>query len=288
MKRGLIFIILGSIGCSLFKAEACQMEPPTPPPPSVWSPLSSGRSILVYPSWTAEVVDYIDHNKGSRGAFMPDIAIDVLGLPHFAYYFAYYLNNNLTQNVRYAHRENGNWIRETVTNYTDQRPHHPTLVIFSGSPFIAWNECPARYDYKNGSVWMQEIVDNDPTVHANVSFAIDNTGQPYVIYYSNPVGNEELKYAWRVGVDEWQEEMVIAGTPYKHFPCLALDNNDDPHISYVEQQSPEFGTLRYQNKVLGEWNDDNFPTNKNAATRGVFSVIDSKNYPHISYMLAPT
>jgi hypothetical protein len=122
--------------------------------------------------------------------------------------------------------------------------------------------------------WNIQTVDANGAFGSGVSTALDSKDKPHLCYiayvdgyYRNPA---YLTYASWNGSD-WNIQNVTANIHSIGYTSLALDSNDNPHITY------EWGELKYASWTGEDWNIQNV-----GSERGLGSlVLDSADRPHI-------
>lgn len=123
--------------------------------------------------------------------------------------------------------------------------------------------------------WKTEIVDNfSKNVGAFNSIDVDSNNNPCIGYKSYSTG--ELKYAKSTG-SSWNIQTIDTGAPYQEM-SLALDSNDNPHISYYWST----GYLKYATWSGSKWNIEIVDDTGQIGSRNSIAV-DSLDRPHISY-----
>ena len=118
--------------------------------------------------------------------------------------------------------------------------------------------------------WDIEIVDTLGDVGWNCSLDLDNSNNPHIGYFDNT--NDDLKYAYHDG-SSWHIEVVDANGGSG---SIALDSNDNPHISYGTND-----TLKYAYYDGSNWQID--VVDASDLLWDISLDLDSGDKPHISY-----
>ena len=185
----------------------------------------------------------------------------------------------------------GNWQIVTVDSIGSVGFWYTSLALDNiGNPHISY------YDDSNDDLkyawcesdchiqgnWQLVLIDPGNLNRSYTSIAIGSNGTIHISYtYGLP--ELSLKYAWCQSdchiQGNWQLEPAdITTTGY--FTSLALDNNNNPHISYRDHAN---GTLKYVYKYGGIWNT---PQTVNCSgNEGLFTslALDNSGNPYISY-----
>jgi len=188
---------------------------------------SGGTGILKYAyrtgsSWSIETVD----NTLGTGWYT-SIALDSDDHPHISHWI-----NPLTPNTElwYVYWDGSGWTYEAVEGVAGQ---YCSIALDSDdNPHISYyypslNDKNLGYAYRNGSSWSTQTVDCDGDVGQETSIAIDSEDNPHISYYD--FTNGRVKYAFWTG-SLWVIEAATS-TPYVRSPSLALDSNDNAHVS---------------------------------------------------------
>ncbi len=190
------------------------------------------------------------------------------------------------RDLMFAYKEDGVWQTEVVDDggsYADHVGGHSSLAFDAmGTPHISYckwdsDETSRQYDdlkyaFHNGTGWEVETVDTGGTfgrVGEYTSLKIDSTGHPHISYFD--MVNGDLKYAYLTGTG-WEIEIALAGGGAH--TCLALDPNDNAHISHFS------GGLKYTYKLGGIWYSEQVL----GSGTGQYSAIalDTMGYVHLS------
>jgi hypothetical protein len=193
---------------------------------------------------SGESVDLAITMKG-RGLFT-SIAIDPYNEPHIAYYDA---DNG---DLKYAHKVYSGWQITTIDSANDtgqyasiavgKDANNKLFTHFSYYDATAKDLRYAKWSAESASIIQQTSVDGtaDDDIGKYSSIALTNEGdpQPRISYYA-AIGTTKsyLKYAAYKG-SSWVKENVTADNQFNgKYASLALDNNNAPHIAYLNASS---------------------------------------------------
>ena len=230
-------------------------------------------------SWSIETVD----KNGTRG-WDTSIALDDRGYPHISYHN--YTNHNLT----YARWNGSAWIVESV----DGNSWNPSMALDShGNPHISYvngTDADLKYAKWNGTAWIIETVDYPGrvgSVGSYSSLALDGNDNPHISYQNwTSTTDTQLKYAKWNG-SAWNIEVVESGGgSLRARTSLALDSNNNPHISYCEWfnwSGPERNCyIKYARWNGSAWNIETVDFAGDVGGRNSIA-LDSNDNPHVSY-----
>ena len=183
--------------------------------------------------WTIEIVDSMQDVYGR-----PSLNLDRNGYPHITYCNA----PGDRRHLIHASWNGSAWKNETVDD-----------VCFYWTPSVldAYDHPHIGYDFKgklkyatwNGSAWKNETVDYGGDY---VSIAVDSDNHPHISHKRSTSG---LSYA-RWDGETWKTEMVEIGDGIGLWTSLALDGNDNPHLSYFDAHANL--DLKYATKATSE------------------------------------
>lgn len=132
------------------------------------------------------------------------------------------------------------------------------------------------YAYGTGSSWNTEMIDPSVgylggTLGSYVDIEIDGNDNVHVVYCCNSVTEQSLYYATKDGTN-WNSA-TVATSSIVAFPSLAVDIDNNPHITYYDND------LRYTYLAGSQWYDEVI------AESGWFSSIQisSTNLPCVAY-----
>ncbi len=229
-------------------------------------------------SWVIETVD-------SEGGTHPSIAMDSLDNVHISY--------NL-DDLKYATNTSGSWVIETVDS---EGGTHPSIAMDSlDNVHISYGYRFGYPDFSSGlkyatnasGSWVTETVDsddNDGSVGANNSIAIDSLDKAHISYsyYSGyPDYVKALKYATNAS-GSWVTQSVNSEESVGANNSIAIDSLDNVHISYDYNFGyPDYvKVLKYATNASGSWVTQSVNSEGGAH---LSIAIDSSDNVHISYI----
>ena len=246
-------------------------------------------------NWTVQIVDS-EYDCGWAGS-SHSLALDSNGNAHIAY-IEWITGTNIV-NLKYAKWTGLEWNISLVEGgdgeeaprcypsiALDSNDNPLIIYIFDKTPFGQYN-WGVKYCKWNNSAWEFETVaepciENGFTV---TSLVLDSEGNPHITYDRiisfNPL-IINLEYAYRTSRG-WNIEVVDGGSEC-WFSCIAVDSNNNPHISYIKytvftDDAPY--ELKYAKRSDNLWINS---TLEIGDCKHTSIVIDSNDHPHISYM----
>jgi putative cofactor-binding repeat protein/parallel beta-helix repeat protein len=236
--------------------------------------------MLKYASWTGS--KWVFQSIGSPGEYGSDnsLALDADDNPRLSY------RETMNSELRYASFDNSRWTLDIVDAEGTACGSYNSLALDSSSnPHICYMQSiPAgglKYAHYDGLAWHVETVDSGGAgVGFDTSIAVDSTGKVHISYFSFITGtfNCYLKYA--VSSDSgWKITTVDAGNGVGQDTSLALDSQDNPHISYYDGGN---GDLRYAWWNGSAWNIRVIDSVGDVGS-GTSLALDTNDEAHISY-----
>ncbi len=145
--------------------------------------------------------------------------------------------------------------------------------------YIDFNEDDLMYAYFDGVDWLIDTVDYEGYAGLYSSIAVDPNDRPHIVYTSGVDFNEDrkVKYAFWDGV-EWVR-ITVDDRPDASRTSIALDDFDNPHISYYNWGSNK---LIYANKTSGSWAIEDLRSCRDDCL-STSIAIDNSGYPIIVY-----
>lgn len=221
--------------------------------------------------WNIQTVDSVGSSVSDNPGFT-SLALDNTGKPNIAYYDA--INGDL----KIATLRGKNWQIQTIDSIGDVG-RYPCLAIDKRTLHITyWDASNQNLKYATwkDKTWTVQTVDENSD-RAYSSIAINGMGYPVVSY--SGIG-ESLKLARWNGI-AWVTETVEGGGAYAMYTSLALDDADNPHISYCNRgTSPR--QIKYASWDGSGWNIQ--VVDNAAVSIGSNSLaLDSHGNPGIAY-----
>jgi FlgD Ig-like domain len=201
--------------------------------------------------------------------------LDSQDMPHVAW------GNGAGWDLRYMSKSGGAWSIETVDVGA---VIVPSIALDSGDePFIAYpwvgggGAGQLRVAMRSGGAWTIEGVDASAQPFEFVSLALTGADEPRVAYMEAGPVNSRLLYAYRTTGAWTVEEADAALVSEGRYASLALDENGDPHISYLGAGN----VLRYASRIAGIWTAETVEAV--GVSNGTSIEVDPDGNPHIVY-----
>ena len=226
-------------------------------------------------SWDTEIVV-----PGGGIMLGTSLALNSLGYPSISY-------TKITTSdlgLRFAQCNGSSWQISAV--YNGYVGWYSSLAFNSQNrPCISFstNDGYLEYAYYDGSAWHVENIDaiGFGSVGIDIAMKLDKCGNPHIIYdsYSAAGTKSELKYAswngkaWTIQVVNNSSEIIIA-------PSLELDQQQNPHISYVDGTT---GLVEYSVLRGEKWQTEIVDNVGPGYTVFTSLVLDKSGNPHITY-----
>jgi hypothetical protein len=236
-------------------------------------------------SWLSEQVAYGDDSPRS-----PSLALDSNNQPRILYYD---LDHKA---LEYTHWDGGSWIEQAVAHSTVSGAY-PSLALDSlNQPHISFQTYgDLDYTFLDGSNWITQTVARmvgDFSIGflgSDSDLALDSQNRPHISYIDRaegdnvPYGHGDLKYAYWNG-SSWITQTVESLVGVGSHTSLALDSNNQPHISYYDEVYSDY-TFKY-----ATWNGSSWVIGVIASGSPDYYlfetnelVLDSNDQPHIIY-----
>jgi hypothetical protein len=274
----------------------------------------SSNGALKYASWngsswniqtldkaTFNLIGNLSATSASTGSYV-SLVLDSNDFPHISYSnntsfnsrFRVYNSSLDFGSLKYAWWDGTTWNKQTVALYRDVK--YTSLALDqNGNPLISFCALENNYHLKlakwNGAGWTIEIVDSAKDSGLYSSLALDSAGNPHISYLHSIDGNtatyqNALKYASWTWLTGWQIETIAMDASPEGDCSLVIDANNVPHVSFESYQktTPEWSySLSYASLENNNWNIQNVDPSSHSGRDSSLS-LDSKGYPHISYL----
>ncbi len=226
----------------------------------------------LHSTWYKEVVD----GGGVRDHQVTSLAVDSNDNPHIIYSYTMW-PDNYYMIYTWCSWEYGMpciWQTELLN---DDGMISSLALDLNDNPHIIYSDMDGLlyYSYYDG-IWHSELVG---TGGAD-SLAIDSNGHPH-ISYSDYGGYQNTNLAYAHHDDSWHIEIVDSVGYNVHAPfssSLALDSENNPHISYYDKTN---GDLKYA-YYNEEWHIQIVDSDGDVGQYNSL-ILDSEDNPHISY-----
>lgn len=232
----------------------------------IWCTFFLSLNVIYSQNWTIHNVD-----EGIK----PVIAIDAEQDIHISYM------NESTSNgwVRIATFKDSAFQIETI----DEGYFYGPLdfaISPTGIPFIAYHDHVANggdekiLELTDNGTWSKRVLEDPGHDGWDNSIAFDRQGNPRTSSVDS--GSRKLEFAKRSG-NTWLKESIDSPfTSYKYGTSLAIDKNDNAHISFYSNVD---ATLYYYNNSSGDWQSGIIEE------KGIHPslVLDESGIPHIAY-----
>lgn len=144
-----------------------------------------------------------------------------------------------------------------------------------------YNLANITYASWNGSAWETQTLESG----GGGSLAFDSFNNPHICYIYSTQRSSYLKYTSWTG-SNWNNQTVdlsFIGSFDSGINSLAMDSNNNPHISYSEQSDLNT-TLKYASWTGSNWNIQTIDSEAPSfAFYGASISLDSNNYPRVVY-----
>lgn len=171
------------------------------------------------------------------------LALDGNDQPHLSYY------DDESEALRYAHNNGGGWQTETIETLSSILGFNLSLALDSNNyPHIAYtkdSDTELAFAQWNGASWQIQTILSAPlqsNFASNLSLAFDSEDNAHISYaYDENDMDVSLRYIHWDGA-QWQNETLDNSGATGYNNDIALDANDQVHISYYKARH---GDLRY-------------------------------------------
>ena len=205
------------------------------------------------------------------------IALDSNDKVHISYYVICSDCGDEYQ-LRYATDVSGSWKTYIIDSGYQYVGEYASIALDSHDKvhisYFDGTQGAPKYATNVSGVWETYTIDDSGFTGWYSSIAIDSKDNIHISYcdYSDST-DKKLRYAsfisgvWKI------VDIDYCSTDFGHFPCIAIDSEDNVHICYNNED------LKYANNVSGEWK--RYIVNKVGKYPSM--AFDSEDRLHISY-----
>jgi hypothetical protein len=229
---------------------------------------------LRYAHWSGEKwhVETIDKEPGYYSAAHSSLALDAENRPHICY------SSRISKSIKeeallYAHFDGTAWNLEVVDDEIPYTADSSLVVDAEGRPHISYRmqavygeDHKLKYFHRDDAGWHSETVDSSiypidldgGTAPSFTSLALDSAGQPHIVFNRHPFEKgrspdarpNDLMYAHHDGIG-WRIETVSSGTGFAYWVSLALDSDDQAHITCYDRVNGDLKYFRREGSSAG-------------------------------------
>lgn len=199
------------------------------------------------------------------------LRLDANGRPHIAYGGDY---------LYYAWYDGAGWRLETVDTSEGVGSYASLALDVNGNPHISYYDTTnhdLKYARRTQNGWEIQIVDGAYVAYSSTSIEIGQDGRPYIGYV---IRNNGTRYALKIAHwngSTWNILTVDDSESSKGYVSLALDRNDNPHVSYQGSS-----TVRYARWTGISWEIQDAVQGYGFGEHTSIA-LDKNDRPHITY-----
>jgi hypothetical protein len=207
------------------------------------------------------------------------IALDSNNRPHISYY------DWTNKSLKCTYKDTTRWqTPETVDSSSDAGKYTSIAIDSNNYPHISYRDSDnnLKYSYKDSSGWHTIGIDSSTGEVWYTSIVLDSDDRPHISYShinNNNSSSKILKYAYFENIN-WEIETVDDSKNVGEYSSIALDSNDDPHISYYDAN---YNDLRYTFRNNNGWKYPRIVDSVGDVGWYTSIVLDPADNPHISY-----
>jgi len=215
------------------------------------------------------------------------IDLDTNSYPHISYYSG-------DMGLNYAYQDPTGWHAVVIDDLDSLVGQWSSIELNQNNyPYISYvshagtPNAALKMSFQGASGWNTITVDNNGYAGFWSSLALDSNDHPRIAYYGDPFNTDfdldgDLRYAQFDGND-WQVMAIARGGDIGGFNSLALDENDNVHMSYYDGTMLYDGDLKYALKDPTGWFTETIDYLGDVGEYNTIDV-DSNGFPHIGYM----
>jgi hypothetical protein len=216
-------------------------------------------------NWQIQTVDS-EGNVGSKTS----IALGTNNYPHISYH--HFSRND----IKYASYDGNSWQIERVDSFASYLRGTTSLALDNNNiPHICYSDYELNHAYYDGGSWQIDPVEGGGS---QPWLSIDSINALHISYYDRYLPDKDLNYANYDG-NHWQFEVVDGPGAVGGQSSIALDVNDNPHISYLDYTNDN---LKYAHFNGSSWIIKRVDIDGDVGRYSSIAV-SSSGYPHISY-----
>ena len=182
-----------------------------------------------------------------------DIELDSDGTPHVVWH------NHDNEDGSHARLESGAWVNTDIPSSGHDGWDINVGIDSVGSAHVLSVD-PSQFGSQNGleyatfdgQTWTVETVGTGPLPYEfGNSLAIDSQDRPHIVWFDDQ--GQDLKYALRDS-GGWAISTVDSAGDVGRYPSLALDQNDNPVVSYYQSLGQSSGAIKLARWDGSRWN----------------------------------
>ncbi|MCG6914047.1 T9SS type A sorting domain-containing protein [bacterium BMS3Abin03] len=152
------------------------------------------------------------------------------------------------------------WQQPIATTKPGKWDWTPDIAVDTlGNPHIVWGEYLSSeiyYIYYNGQKWSEpKNISEDSGESYYPRIAIDHANKLHIVWHDNTRGGDPSVYYRYYDGSQWSEKLIVSDTlEYSIFPRIAVDLQDNIHITWCSRTTPDDNRdVFYRCCLKGEW-----------------------------------
>ena len=250
------------------------------------------RYPLKYAIWTASAKRWFKMTIAqSVGACA--LTLDSKQRPHISYTDYGSMSGS---KLRYAHWDGQMWRTEALRLNSDTIAYYNSIALdLTDNPTLSFYEYRGALDTDfrirlrtvmwDGQGWNVRTVDSEQGSGKFNAMVADSKGHLHIAYANVSAGTAGIRYAywdntsWHTQILEGMQENN--GNAVGYSAAIALDKDDNPHITYVDETTPR---VKYAVRKNGRWQIQMVDTVAHVGYPDHNSIaVDDEGHPYISY-----